>query len=64
MEQLAKIGIIITNIGFVLGALMFITFMSGLLGMVGFIIGVVGSIASGTLWFMAVSAYNKFMEMK
>lgn len=61
MEQLAKIGIIITNIGFVLGALMFITFMSGLLGMSGFIIGVVGSISSGTLWFMLVSAYNKFM---
>lgn len=62
MEQLAKIGIIITNIGLALGALMFVVFMSGLLGVFGFIIGVVGSIASGTLWFMLVSAYNKFME--
>ena len=49
MKHLAKIGIIITNIGLALGALLFITFMSGLLGVVGFIIGVVGSIASGTL---------------
>lgn len=64
MEHLAKTGIIITNIGLTLGALLFITFMSGLLGVFGFMVGVVGSIASGTLWFMLVSAYNKFMEMK
>ena len=64
MEHLAKIGIIITNIGLALGALLFITFMSGLLGVFGFLIGVVGCIASGTLWFMLVSAYSKFMEMK
>ena len=64
MKHLAKIGIIITNIGLALGALLFITFMSGLLGVIGFMVGVVVSIASGTLWFMLVSAYNKFMEMK
>lgn len=64
MEHLAKIGIVITNIGLAIGALLFITFMSGLLGVIGFMVGVVGSIASGTLWFMLVSAYNKFMEMK
>lgn len=64
MEHLAKLGIIITNIGLALGALLFITFMSGLLGVVGFVVGVVGSIASGTLWFMLASAYNKFMKMK
>ena len=62
MKHLAKIGIIITNIGLALGALLFITFMSGLLGVIGFMVGVVVSIASGTLWFMLVSAYNKFME--
>ena len=64
MEHLAKIGIIITNIGLAIGALLFITFMSGLLGVIGFMVGVVVCIASGTLWFMLVSAYNKFMEMK
>ena len=62
MKHLAKIGIIITNIGLAIGALIFIVFMSALLGVFGFMIGVVGSIASGTLWFMLVSAYNKFME--
>lgn len=62
MEQLAKLGIIFTNIGLAIGALIFIVFMSGLLGVFGFIIGVVGSVASGTVWFMLVSAYNKFME--
>ena len=62
MKHLAKIGIIITNIGLALGALLFITFMSGLLGVIGFMVGVVVSIASGTLWFMLASAYSKFME--
>ena len=64
MEQLAKLGIIFTNIGLAIGALFFIVFMTGLLSVFGFVFGVVVSIASGTLWFMAVSAYNKFMEMK
>ena len=64
MEYLAKLGIIFTNIGLVIGALFFIVFMAGLLGVLGYVIGVVVSVASGTLWFMAVSAYNKFMEMK
>lgn len=64
MEQLAKLGILFTNIGLAVGALFFIVFMTGLLNVFGFVIGVVVSIASGTLWFMAVSAYNKFMEMK
>ena len=64
MVHLAKIGIIITNIGLAIGALLFITFMSGLRGVIGFMVGVVVCIASGTLWFMLVSAYNKFMEMK
>ena len=62
MKHLAKAGILLTNIGLAIGALIFIVFMSALLGVFGFMIGVVGSIASGTLWFMLVSAYNKFME--
>ena len=64
MGYLAKLGIILTNIGLAVGALFFIAFMTGLLSVFGFVIGVVVSVASGTLWFMAVSAYNKFMEMK
>ena len=64
MEYLAKLGIIFTNIGLAIGALFFIVFMAGLLGVLGYVIGVVVSVASGTLWFMVVSAYNKFMEMK
>lgn len=64
MEHLAKLGIIFTNIGLAIGALFFIVFMTGLLSVFGFVIGVVVSVASGTLWFMVVSAYNKFMEMK
>lgn len=64
MEHLAKLGIIFTNIGLAIGALFFIVFMTGLLNVFGFVFGVVVCVASGTLWFMAVSAYNKFMEMK
>lgn len=64
MEYLAKLGIIFTNIGLAIGALFFIAFMTGLFNVFGFIIGVVVTIASSTLWFMAVSAYNKFMEME
>lgn len=62
MEYLAKLGILFTNIGLAIGALFFISFMTGLLSVFGFVIGVVVSIVSGTLWFMAVSAYNKFMD--
>ena len=62
MEHLAKIGIIITNIGLAIGALIFIAFLSALLGVIGFVISIVGCIVSGTLWFMLISAYNKFME--
>lgn len=64
METLARVGILLTNIGLVIGALFLIVFMTGLLGVFGFVTGVVVSVASGTLWFMVVSAYNKFMEMK
>ena len=64
MKHLAKAGILLTNIGLAIGALIFIVFMSTLLGVIGFIISIVGCIVSGTLWFMLVSAYNKFMEMK
>lgn len=64
MEQLAKAGILLTNIGLGVGALIFIILMTGLFNVFGFILAVVISIASGTLWFMLVSAYNKFMAIK
>lgn len=62
MEHLAKAGIVLTNIGLAIGAILFITLMTGMFSFVGFVIGVVGAIVSGTLWFMLVSAYNKFMN--
>lgn len=64
MHELAKMGILITNIAMAFGAVLFIVFMTGLLGATGAIFGTLGCIASGTLWFMLVSAYTKFMATK
>lgn len=62
MEQLAKIGITVTNILLAIGALLFVVFLTGLMGPFGFIISVLASITSVTTWAMMVSAYNKFMD--
>ena len=62
MEQLAKIGIIITNIGLAVIAAIFTVFMYGFLGFTGLVMAVVMCIASVTTWAMMVSAYNKFMK--
>lgn len=62
MEQLAKIGIIITNIGLAVIATMFTVFLYGFLGFTGLIIALVVCITSVTTWAMMVSAYNKFMK--
>ena len=62
MEQLAKIGIIITNIGLAVIAAMFTVFLYGFLGFTGLIVALVVCITSVTTWAMMVSAYNKFMK--
>lgn len=62
MERLAKLGIVITNIGLVIVGLMFTVFMSGFLGVAGLVIALVTCIVSVTTWAMMVSAYNKFMD--
>lgn len=62
MEQLAKIGITVTNILLSIGALLFVVFLTGILGPVGFVVSVLVSITSVTTWAMMVSAYNKFMD--
>ena len=62
MEQLAKIGITVTNILLAIGALLFVVFLTGLMGVFGFVISVLVSITSVTTWAMMVSAYNKFMD--
>lgn len=62
MEQLAKIGITVTNILLGIGALLFVVFLTGLMGPIGFVVSVLVSITSVTTWAMMVSAYNKFMD--
>lgn len=64
MEQLAKIGITITNIGLAIAVILFTSMMYGLLGFTGAILALVISASGVTTWAMMVSAYNKFMNTK
>lgn len=64
MEQLAKIGIVITNIGIAIAVILFTVFLYGFLGFTGTILALIISVCSVTTWAMMVSAYSKFMNTK
>lgn len=62
MESLAKIGIMVVNIGLVVVALFFISISTTIFGFLGFIMSSVISIVVNTAWFMMVDCYNKFLS--
>ena len=64
MEQLAKIGIVVTNIGIAVAVILFTLIMYGFLGFTGAILALIISVCSVTTWAMMVSAYNKFINTK
>lgn len=62
MENLAKIGIVLTNIALVIGAFLVLSVATGMGGFIGLLLGAVFCMMSATGWFMAVDCYEKFSQ--
>lgn len=62
MENLAKIGIVLTNIALVIGAFLVLSVATGMSGFVGLLLGAVFCMMSATGWFIVVDCYEKFSQ--
>lgn len=62
MKKIAQLGIFCTNICLCIAAVISALLLTAMMGIPGLLLSLFGSLVLSSVWLMAVTAYNKFME--